>query len=579
LFLPTTKEELKNLGWDFVDIILVTGDSYIDSPFIGVSVIGKVLVDAGYRVAIIAQPDLKSEDIARLGEPRLFWSVTGGCIDSMVANRTAIGRKRKSDDYTPGGENNRRPDRAVIAYTNLIKKYFKSNRPIVLGGIEASLRRIAHYDFWSDKIRKSVLFDSKADYLLYGMAERSILELADSLKHGRDTKLIRGLCYISRNVPDGCLTLPSYEESAQDKKAFIRMFHDFYNNNDPKTAMPLAQKHGERYLIQNTPQKYLSTAELDKVYALKYERDQHPFYQKQGSVKCLDTIRFSILTHRGCYGECNFCSIAVHQGQTVRRRSKKSIVSEAREFLSHPMFKGIIQDVGGATANMYGIECAKKQRQGSCSDKRCLFPDVCSVLKINHDKQLDLLRELRQIEGVRKVFVASGIRHDMILADEKNGTNYLKELVRHHISGQMKIAPEHSESSILKYMGKPKKNTLVKFRQLFNRLVKEDGKKQFLTYYLIAAHPGCSQSDMISLKDFVVKELGFLPKQVQVFTPLPSTYSALMYWTEEDPFSGEKIFVEKTFRGREQQKDVIVNHRPHANNRSSKRKNSSRKTN
>ncbi|MBN2467161.1 MAG: YgiQ family radical SAM protein [Deltaproteobacteria bacterium] len=559
MFLPTTKEEVKERGWDTLDVILVTGDAYIDSPFVGVAVIGKVLLNAGYAVGIIGQPDTTTDrDIGRLGEPRLFWGVTGGCIDSMVANYTAMGRKRKRDDYTPGGVNTRRPDRAVIVYSNLIRHYFKDTRPIVLGGIEASLRRIAHFDFWSNRIRKSILFDAKGDYLLYGMAERSVVDLASCLREGRDPRSIRGICYVSKTIPPGCLELSSFREAAEDKDAFTRMFHIFYRNNDPLTALPLAQKQDTRCLIQNPPAPYLSAGELDGVYNLGYQRDIHPFHQGQGEVKALETMRFSIASHRGCYGECNFCAIAIHEGRTVRWRSQESIIAEAQEIVSHPLFKGTIQDVGGPTANMYGFECAKKETEGFCAEKRCLFPKVCPNLKVNHGKQISLLKELRSIKGIRKIVIASGIRHDMVLGDKVNGTRYLTEVIRHHVSGQMKIAPEHSEVHVLEKMGKPGHDLIVKFRDLFFKLTKKEGKKQFLTYYMIAAHPGCCEDDMKRLKAFAVHELRLLPEQVQVFTPTPSTYSTVMYWTERDPFTGEHIFVEKTYRGRERQKNILT---------------------
>jgi uncharacterized radical SAM protein YgiQ len=559
LFLPTTKKELDDLGWSRLDIILVTGDSYIDSPFIGVAVIGKVLLQAGFRVGIIAQPDVDSDqDIRRLGDPELFWGVTGGCVDSMVANLTATGKKRQKDDYTPGGINNRRPDRAAIVYANLIRKFFKNTAPLVLGGIEASLRRLAHYDFWSNKIRRSILFDAKADFLAYGMAEQTIVELARCLQQGNEPGQIRGLCYKSDNIPEGCLELPSYESCAKDKDAFTNMFHKFYRNNDPVTALPLAQKQDTRYLVQNPPALCLSGKELDAVHDLDYERELHPYYRKQGDVRALETIRFSIATHRGCYGECNYCAIAVHQGRQVTWRSKSSIMSEARMMASHPAFKGTIADVGGPTANMYGIECTRKNTKGSCTDKRCLFPKACNKLNINHAMQLSLLKDIREIKGIRKVVIASGIRHDMILADRESGTSYLKEVVRHHVSGQMKIAPEHSQAHVLQKMGKPGTETVLIFKEKFDRQTKKEGLNQFLTYYLIAAHPGCTEKDMSALKSFALQKLGILPEQVQVFTPTPSTYSTLMYWTGKDPFTGEPCFVEKTIQGKERQKKVIT---------------------
>jgi uncharacterized radical SAM protein YgiQ len=558
MFLPTTGKEMQRLGWDRLDIILVTGDAYIDSPFMGVAVIGRVLLDAGYRVGIIAQPDIDSgRDITRLGEPLLFWGVTGGSIDSMVANRTASGKKRKRDDYTPGGLNNRRPDRAVLVYSNLIRRHFKNTCPIVLGGIEASLRRVAHYDFWSDRVRRSILFDAKTDFLLYGMADKSVVELAGALKSGDDPRAVRGLCYASTEIPEDGLVLPSFQESAADKKIFTEMFHTFYRNNDPLTARKIVQKQDSRYLVQNPPAFCLTTEELDKVHGLEFERELHPFCRQQGEVRALETIRFAVATHRGCYGECSFCAIAVHQGRTVRWRSKESIVEEARQIAAHPLFKGIIHDVGGPTANMYGFECAKKLKKGSCSDKRCLFPEICPTMRIDHGAQLDLLRELRKIKGVRKVFVASGIRYDMILADKKRGIPYLRELIRHHVSGQMKIAPEHTEEKVLALMGKPGRKDLLRFRELFLRLTEKEGLKQFLTYYIIAAHPGCTIRDMEKLKTFCTRHLKILPRQVQIFTPTPSTYATLMYWTGQDPFTGKPCFVEKTERGREKQKKVF----------------------
>ena len=559
MFLPTTRQELSRLGWDQLDVILVTGDSYIDSPYIGTAVIGNLLSKAGYRVGVIAQPDVhSSQDICRLGEPRLFWGVTAGSIDSMVANYTALKKWRKSDDYTPGGINDRRPNRATIVYTNLIRRFYKNTRPIVLGGIEASLRRIAHYDFWSNRVRASILFDAKADYILYGMAEKSVLELAEGLRAGNDVRGIRGLCYIARQKKDGYLELPTYDTVRKNKSAFIDMFHTFYQNNDPISAKGLIQKHGDRLLIQNPPGPYLTQSELDEVYDLDFQRAQHPYYEEQGKVKALETIKFSIPTHRGCYGECSFCAIAVHEGRTVRWRSQQSIQNEARQLTRLPDFKGYILDVGGPTANMYGFECEKKLSQGSCPKKHCLYPEVCPLLKVDHGPQLELLKEIRRIEGVKKVFVASGIRYDMLLSDQKKGTQYLQEVVEHHVSGQMKVAPEHTQDGVLKHMGKPGTQSLLEFKDMFDRNSRAAGKKQFLTYYLIAAHPGCSEEDMKDLKRFTTRKLKINPEQVQIFTPTPSTYSSLMYYTELDPFTRKPIFVEKEPHKKERQKDIVV---------------------
>jgi uncharacterized radical SAM protein YgiQ len=559
MYLPVTREEMKRLGWDAPDVILVTGDTYIDSPYIGVSVIGRCLERAGFRVGIIAQPDIESDaDITRLGEPRLFWGVTGGCVDSMVANRTAGGRRRRRDDFTPGGENNRRPDRALTVYSNLIRRHFKNTVPIVLGGIEASLRRIAHYDYWTNRIRRSVLFDAKADYLLYGMAENTVTALACALRDGGDPRALRGIGYIADAVPEGAVELPSYEDVASDKAAFTSMFHAFYANNDPITARPLAQRQDTRYYVQQPPAACLTSSELDAVYELGYERGVHPHYAGAGEVRALDTIRFSITTHRGCYGECNFCAIAVHQGRRVVSRSEGSILREARTLATHPAFRGTILDVGGPTANMYGMECMRKEREGACPRKRCLHPEICRELPVDHGRQLGLLKALRQIEGVKRVIVASGIRHDLVMADRAQGRRYLEALVRDHVSGQMKVAPEHSEDAVLARMGKPGTASLKAFRTAFFEATRQAGKNQFLTYYLLAAHPGCTDRDMQALKAFAAQTLDVTPEQVQIFTPTPSTYSTLMYWTERDPFTGKACFVEKGEKGRERQKAILT---------------------
>lgn len=559
MFLPTTLEEVKGLGWKSLDVILVTGDTYIDSPYSGVAMIGKTLLKVGYHVGVIAQPNVAdTADITRLGEPTLFWGVTGGTVDSMVANYTATLRKRRSDDFTPGGLNNRRPDRAVIVYANLIRRAFKDTVPIVLGGIEASLRRITHYDYWTDKLRAPILFDAKADYLLYGMAESSVVELANSLRDKQSPRGIRGLAYLAKEAPKDYLVLPSFEESVADADVFTEMFELFYENNDPITARGIAQKKADRYYIQNPPALTLAESKLDELYASDWERAQHPYYALQGDVKALETIQFSIPTHRGCYGECNFCAIAVHEGRTVSSRSEASILDEAEQMTHHPAFKGIIRDIGGPTANMYQIECAKKIHSGACPDKRCIFPEICPVLKVNHTPQVSLLRKVRAIPGVRKVFVGSGIRYDMVMEDKACGMNYMKELVSHHVSGQLKVAPEHTDPYVLQMMGKPSAQSLNKFKQKFEEYSKEAGKAQFLTYYLIAAYPGCSDREMKKLKEYTTKQLHVSPEQVQVFTPTPSTYASVMYYTEKDPFSGKPIFVEKDLKRKVIQKEIVV---------------------
>jgi len=558
MFLPTTPEELRRLAWDRLDVILVTGDSYIDSPFVGVSVIGQWLLKAGYRVGIIAQPDIATDSIARLGEPALFWGVTGGCIDSLIANRTASGKRRREDDFTAGGINNRRPDRAVIAYANLIRRHFKNTCPIVLGGIEASMRRIAHYDAWTNRVRRSILIDAKADWLVYGMGERAVLEIAGRLRQGLPLSEVRGLCGIARERKPGTLVLPSYEQVAADPAAFTEMFLTFYRNQDALTARGLSQRQDDRWLIHAPPAAPLTQEEMDEVYGMDFQRDLHPEYRRAGKARALETIRFAIPTHRGCYGECHFCAIAVHEGRTVSSRSEASILREAEKIAALPDFKGHILDVGGPTANMYGFECQKKLLKGACADRRCLYPKVCPSLRPDHGRQIALLEKLRRIPGVRQATVASGIRHDLVLADRQQGLAYLEEVVRHHTSGQMKVAPEHCEKGVLACMGKPGPKSLLSFRDAFMRLTARARKDQFLTYYFIAAHPGCTDHDMEALGRFANRELHIHPEQVQLFTPAPSTISTLMYHTGRNPFSGQAIFVEKTAAGRERQKKFLV---------------------
>jgi uncharacterized radical SAM protein YgiQ len=466
-------------GWEQCDVILISGDAYIDSPFIGVAVVGRMLEKMGYRVGIIGQPDVESDkDISRLGEPRLFWGVSGGSIDSMVANYTATKKFRNSDDYTPGGKNNKRPDRAVLVYSNLIRRFFKKTVPVVLGGIEASLRRVTHYDYWSNKLRKPILFDSKADILVYGMGEIALEQLTKALDEGRDYRDIRGICYIAKDPVETYHQLPSHEECLKNKEKYIDLFDLFYDNNDPIAAKGLCQKVDSRYSIQNPPCDYLSEPEMDAVSALPFTRELHPYHRPDGPVKCLETIKFSIMTHQGCWGECNFCAIGVHQGRTIRTRSEQSIVQEAKDFREYKDFKGIISDLGGPTANMYGYECDKKLKLGTCDHQRCVDSrHLCSSMKPDHSRVVNMMKQVRELPGIRKAFVASGIRYDLITEDKRHGYSYLKELVNHHISGQMKVAPEHTQQHVLDLMGKPGKQTLVDFKKLYDKLNREAGKK------------------------------------------------------------------------------------------------------
>ena len=548
MFIPSTMDEFKALGWEHADVILVTGDAYIDSPSCGISVIGHVLMDAGFKVGVISQPADNADDITRLGEPSLFWGVSSGAVDSMVSNYNADRSRRRHDDLTAGGTNNARPDRACIAYTGLIRRYFKNTTPIVLGGIEASLRRLAHYDYWQNGIRRSVLFDSKADIIVYGMGELAVLSLAQKISDGEDYRLIPGICFISNEYPPDALELPSFEDAASHPDVFSRMFLLFYNNAGNRR---LAQKHGTRFLVHNPPGRGLTPAELDHVYELPYERAAHPLCEKKGEVRALETMRFSITTHRGCFAACNFCSIVLHQGRSIISRSEESILKEAVSITGHPLFKGIISDVGGATANMYAMGCSK---ENACAGMECLAQEPCDSLRVDHGRLINLLARLSAIPKIKRLFVASGIRHDLVLADKENGEEYLKKLIAAHISGYMRVAPEHSERKILELMGKPYFDKFTAFKALFEKI--SDGKKIGLSYYLMAAHPGCSLEDM----DFLCNALGIktkaVPGSVQIFTPTPSTVSSLMYYTGKD-INGETIFVEREMGKKLKQKKRV----------------------
>ncbi|HDT11205.1 MAG TPA: YgiQ family radical SAM protein [bacterium] len=536
MFLPTTKDEMKKLGWDHCDVIFVSGDTYIDTYFDGCAVLGKYLIKHGFKVGIISQPDLNSDDdIKRLGIPSLFWGVSGGAMDSMVANYTALGLKRKEDDLTPGGINNRRPDRAVMRYVNLIQRSFQDKKPVVIGGIEASLRRFAHYDFHTDKIRGSILADSKADILVYGMGERAVLEIAKKLKAKETLDDIQGTCRMSKDVPKGFIELLPFEECANSKDSFLQMSKLFFEACRKQTGV--MQKQGERFVVQYPPSISLTSKELDEIHELEFVREVHPFYAESGTVKAIETIRNSVLTHRGCFGNCAFCSISAHQGTTIISRSEDSILREIEKLVSKPGFNGVISDIGGPTANMYGFDSVK-----------------------DHSKQISLLRKLRKINGIKHIFISSGIRHDFIVTDKKYGMEYLKEIVENHISGQMKIAPEHTVASVTRLMKKPDGEMLVKFKKMFDQTVAKSGRPLFLTYYFIAAYPGCSEKEQVELKKFISKYLKINPRQVQIFTPTPSTEATMLYWTEKESF-GIPLFVEKSFKGKKRQKEIVVSRR------------------
>lgn len=541
MFIPATKEEAAAAGIKQPDVVLITGDAYIDAPSVGISVIGHVLIDAGFKVCIIAQP--AGEDICRFGEPRLFWGVTAGAMDSMVSNYNADRSRRRQDDLSPEGGGTKRPDRACIAYTNLIRRYYKNTAPVILGGLEASLRRIAHYDYWQNKVRRSVLFDAKADAIVYGMGELSMVELANRIAAGKPWQDINGICYAAGEPPQDAIILPSYEEVCENKAAFWEMFKAFAANADAAYGRRLAQQHGDRWLVQNPPARDLTSEELDRVYEFPYERDVHPAWGRLGRVRALDTIRFSITTHRGCAGGCSFCSIAVHQGKSVISRSEESIIREAERLAAHRMFRGTISDVGGPTANMYGASCLA----GGCARKLCLGQKICPKFAVNHGRQIALLAKIADIAGVKHAFVASGIRYDLVLADKQHCKEYLQQLAARHISGLLRVAPEHTASKVLALMGKPKAEALIAFTDMFADVAPTG---MGLSYYFMAAHPGCTLADMRSLS---ARFKGGAPASVQIFTPTPSTLSTAMYYTGTDAL-GNPIFVERDMGRKQKQK-------------------------
>ncbi|ODN29850.1 YgiQ family radical SAM protein [Fervidobacterium thailandense] len=560
-FLPTTCEELELRNWDSLDIIFVTGDAYVDHPSFGVALLGRLLESRGYKVGIIAQP-LNPEDIARLGKPNLFFGVTAGSLDSMVANYTASRKKRKSDDYTPGGLNNRRPDRAVIRYVNMIQQVFK-DVPIVIGGIEASLRRFSHYDWWSDKVRKSILVDSKADILVYGMGERAILEIAKRLESGKNLEGIRGTMIWKSSLSDELFNgltvhhLPSHEEVSYDKNAYNRMFREIIQLTDPHRDVALVQKQDTRYVIQYPPSPPLTQKEFDELYLFPYTRRVHPFYERLGKVRALEVVKFSITAVRGCFGGCSFCALTHHQTTHVISRSVDSILEEVKLLTKHPDFRGTIVDVGGPTANMWSTSCEVRNSHGQCP-KNCLHPRVCRNLEHDGGAQfVDLLRKIKSVRGVKHVFVGSGIRHDLIL-DSPNADYVISALVD-FTSGQLKLAPEHAHPHVLRLMRKPPVEKFLDFKRRFEEFAKRKGQRKYVIGYFIVGHPGEGEDENIYLKDFIVAYLNYIPQQVQIFTPTPGTASTTMYYTGIDPFTNEEVEVVKSERVRSLFKERIVN--------------------
>ena len=558
-FIVINRKDMEAREWQQLDFIIVTGDAYIDHPSFGTAIIARVLEDAGFKVGIIAQPDWRSiEDFKKLGKPGLGFLVTAGNMDSMVSHYTVNQRKRRDDAYSPGGQSGRRPDRATIVYCNRLKEAYK-DVPIIIGGIEASLRRFAHYDYWDDEVRRSILFDSRADLLVYGMGERQIVEIAENLDSGLDIEYIRhipGTCYIIGDKDNlyGGIELNSYEEVAADKRKYAKSFKIQSDEQDPIRGKILIQRHKDRYLVQNPPARPLDKEMMDLVYSLPYQRDYHPAYESAGGVPAIREVKFSITSSRGCYGGCSFCALNFHQGQMVVGRSKSSIVAEAKKIIADDDFKGYIHDVGGPTANFRNPACEKQLHKGVCKDKECLFPEPCGNLKVDHSQYLDILRTLRNLEGVKKVFIRSGLRFDYIMAD--NDDTFFEELCKHHVSGLLKVAPEHISPEVLELMGKPDSQVFDKFREKFYKINDRIDKEQYLVPYLISSHPGSTLKSAIELAEYL-RDIGHQPEQVQDFYPTPGTSSTTMYHTGYDPKTMEQVYVPKSRKEKKMQRALL----------------------
>lgn len=570
-FLPITKEECIERGFEQPDFVLITGDGYVDHPSFGTAIISRVLESYGYKVAILAQPDWKSlDDFKRFGKPRLGFLINSGNVDSMVNHFSVFKHRRKTDEYSPGGVGGKRPDRAVIVYSNKAREAYK-DVPIIIGGLEASLRRLCHYDYWEDKLRRSVLLDAKADLLVYGMGEKPIIEIAEALEAGievKDISWIRGTCFKTSDpyVDRFTRMLPSYEtlleeqEKDGQKLHYCRSFVVQYQNNDHVNGLRLVEEYQNHlFVVQNPPQLPLEREELDRVYELPYEGTYHPVYEKNGGIPAIKEIQFSLVSNRGCFGGCSFCALTFHQGREVRSRSKESIVNEAVQLTKNKDFKGYIHDVGGPTANFREPACEKQLAQGVCKNKDCLYPSVCNQMKVDHKGYLDILRSLRKLEGVKKVFIRSGIRYDYVMADEKD--EFLYELCKHHVSGTLKVAPEHVSKNVLRLMRKPGKEVFLSFSKKYREINEKLGLKQYLIPYLISSHPGSTIQDAIELALFL-KKGGFIPDQVQDFYPTPGTLSTCMYYAEMDPFTEQPIFVAKTIEEKKLQRGLLHFNKP-----------------
>ena len=556
-FLPVTRAEMEERGIWQPDFVYISGDAYVDHPSFGAAIITRLLESRGYSVGIISQPDWrKKESISVFGEPRLAFLVSAGNMDSMVNHYTVAKKHRRQDSYSPGGQMGLRPDRAVTVYGNLIRQTYKDT-PVILGGIEASLRRLAHYDYWSDSMKRSVLMDSGADFISYGMGEHSILEIAEALDKGipvSSITFVPGTVYKAKKAPEGIL-LPSFEALSAKKEAYAGSFRIQYENTDPFTGKVMAESYGTKgFVVQNPPAKPLTQKEMDEVYELPYMGTYHPMYEKQGKIPAIEEIQFSITSNRGCFGGCNFCALAFHQGRIVQTRSHGSILREAESYREKPDFKGYIHDVGGPTADFRHPSCKKQMTKGICTNRQCLFPKPCKNLEADHRDYLELLRKLRHLPGIKKVFIRSGIRFDYVNADPS--PEFLNELAAYHVSGQLRVAPEHVSDQVLYYMGKPEHKVYEEFLKKFQRANEKSGKRQFVVPYLMSSHPGCTIKEAVKLAEYV-RDMGFMPEQVQDFYPTPSTMSTCMYYTGLDPRTGEKVYVPKSAREKAMQRALL----------------------
>jgi uncharacterized radical SAM protein YgiQ len=564
-FLPVTRQEMEQRGWTQPDFVYITGDAYVDHPSFGVAIISRVLEAHGYKVAIISQPDWKDkESIQVFGRPRLGFLVTSGNMDSMVNHYSVSKKRRKSDAYTPGGVMGKRPDYAVVVYCNLIRQTYK-DVPILIGGIEASLRRMAHYDYWSNKVKRSILLDSQADLLMYGMGEHSIIEIAEALDAGLDVKditYIAGTVYKARSLDSvyDYELLPSYQEIREDKKTYAKSFYTQYGNTDPFSGKCLVEPYKEHeYVVQNPPATPLSQMEMDDVYALPYTKTYHPSYEAAGGVPAISEVKFSLVSNRGCFGGCNFCALTFHQGRIIQTRSHESIINEAVEMTKDKDFKGYIHDVGGPTADFRQPSCDKQLEHGVCKNRQCLFPKPCKNLKVDHSDYIALLRKLRKIPNVKKVFIRSGIRFDYVVYDKNK--EFLKELCKYHVSGQLKVAPEHISNRVLMKMGKPSHDVFEKFTSQYKEMNEKLHMNQYLVPYLMSSHPGSTLDDAIELALYL-KEIHHMPEQVQDFYPTPSTLSTCMYYTGLDPRTMEPVYVPKSPKEKKMQRALMQYQRP-----------------